>query len=80
MLLWGARYLRLHWSIPAGELALAFRLPLAGIGVMVLSTELALHLAGGSGPRSQVGMISLIMALTYGGLFLRERYRPDRTA
>ena len=47
---------------------------------MVLAIELALHLAGGSGPRSQVGMISLIMALTYGGLFLRERYRPDRTA
>ena len=80
LLLWGARYLRLHWSIPAGELALAFRLPLAGIGVMVLAIELALHLAGGSGPRSQVGVISLIMALTYGGLFLRERYRPDRTA
>ena len=78
VLLWGARYLRLHWGVPGAELARAFTLPLAGIGIMVLATEAVRQLTGGSGLKTQVGVVSLMVTLTYGGLFLRGRSRPDR--
>ncbi len=79
LLLWGARYLRLRWSIAAAELARAFRLPLIGIGIMVSATEVIRHLIGNIGSASQVGLVVLMVTLTYGGLFLHGRHRPDRT-
>ncbi len=80
LLLWGARYLRLQGSIPAVELARAFKLPLAGIGIMVVATEVVRHLAGGAASRTQIGVVALMVTLAYGGLFLHGRFRPDRAA
>ncbi len=77
LLLWGARYLRLQWSIAAAELARAFRLPVIGIGLMVSGTQVIRHLIGG-GSATRVGLVVLMVTLTYGGLFLHGRRRPDR--
>ena len=78
LLLWGSRYLRMHWSIAAAELGRAFRLPLVGIGIMISGTEVVRHLTAGSGSRTQIAIVVLMVTLTYAGLFLHGRYRPER--
>ena len=78
LLVWGARYLGRHWDIPAAELARVFAAPCVGIGMMVLAVALARRLTPGSDPGVQVGIVVAATALTYAGLFVRERRRPHQ--
>ena len=79
-LLWGVRYLRVRWSIAPAQLARAFGLPFVGVGIMVSVTEVARHLTGSSGSRTRIAIVVLMVTLTYAGLFLRGRYRPERAS
>ncbi len=77
LLLWGASYLRTQWSIAGAEIVRAFKLPVIGTGVLFLATEMIRRLSG-SGLKTQIGIVSLMVTLTYAGLLLHERYRPDQ--
>ena len=80
LLIWGLRYLRLHWSITATEVARAFKLPLVGIGIMISVTEAIRHLTARSGSGTQIAIVVLMVTLTYAGLFLHARYRPEQVS
>ncbi|HEV2678448.1 MAG TPA: oligosaccharide flippase family protein, partial [Aliidongia sp.] len=80
LLAWGARYLRQHWGVQAGDLAQAFVVPFVGVGAMVAIVEAVRLSVGGSDPRIQVAIVVAAMALTYAGLALHARRRPERPA
>jgi O-antigen/teichoic acid export membrane protein len=76
LLVWGSAYLRRHWNIRTLELAPAFIEPLIAAGAMALIVKLVLMATGGNAIM-QVGVVVAAIALTYAGLFLNARHRPQ---
>jgi O-antigen/teichoic acid export membrane protein len=75
LVVWGSAYLRRHWDIRVEDLAQACVAPLIAAGVIVPFVKVAQGLAGG-GPTIEVGIVLIVVALTYAGLFLNTRRRP----
>jgi O-antigen/teichoic acid export membrane protein len=80
LLIWGARYLRQHWDLRAGDLAQAFFVPFVGIGALVSIVEGAHLLLGAADPWIEIGIVVAATALIYTGLFLHARHRPRQSA
>lgn len=80
LLIWGARYLRQHWDLRAGDLAQVFFVPFAGIGALVSMVGGARALVGAADPWTEIGIVLAATALTYAGLFRLARYRSRRPA
>jgi O-antigen/teichoic acid export membrane protein len=75
LLVWGARYLKRHWDIRAGDLARTFLAPFVGTGLLVCAVEVARLLIGRGGPWLEIGLVLTAATLTYAGLFLHGRQR-----
>jgi O-antigen/teichoic acid export membrane protein len=76
LLVWGSTYLRRHWNIRTLELAPAFIEPLVAAGAMALVVKLALAATGGNST-IRIGIVVTAVALTYAGLILNARRRPQ---
>ncbi len=76
LLVWGSTYLRRHWDIRTLELAPAVIEPLIAAGAMALVAKLVLAATGGNAI-AQVGVVVTAVGLTYAGLFLNARRRPQ---
>ena len=82
LLVWDARYLKRHWDIRARSLARALRVPLAAGALLAGAVALARIWIAAGAPRMQIAVIIAAAALTYAGLYLRDRQRryPTMTA
>ncbi len=76
LLVWGSSYLRRHWNIRTLELAPAFIEPLVAAAVMALVVELVLTMTG-ENAIIRVGVVVVAVTLTYAGLILNARRRPQ---
>ncbi len=67
LLAWQLAYLH-RCGISVASLIGPLRIPLAALGVMILTVELGLHVVRGAGARTELALMAAVTAMTYVGL------------